>query len=255
MPGDERAPELDPRGTQLDAADAERLLAGGNIEILGLMPRSSNYTFLAKVVPERPEDPEVLAIYKPRRGEQPLWDFPDGTLANREVAAFRVATQLGWPFVPPTVLRDGPEGPGSVQLFLEFDPQQHFFTLFDHHESEFRQVAVFDAIANNADRKGGHTLLAHDGRVFVIDHGVCFNAAPKLRTVIWEFEGEPIEADLLADLERLRASLDAGSLGRDLAALLTREEIDATLRRTGELLASKVFPSPGDELPYPWPAI
>jgi len=255
MPGDERAPELDPRRTPLVADDAERLLSDGHLELLGLMPRSSNYTFLAKVRPGRAEDPEVLGIYKPRRGENPLWDFPDGTLANREVAAFRVAKELGWPLVPPTVLRDGPEGPGSLQLFQEFDAEHHFFTLLPGREPEFRRIAAFDAVANNADRKGGHTLLGLDGRVFVIDHGVCFNVDPKLRTVIWEFEGEAIGADLLADIERMRTSLDDGPLHRELSALLRPDEVAATRRRAEGLLTSKVFPSPGEGHPYPWPPI
>jgi len=174
-----------------------RLLTEGDMEILGLMPRASNYTFLTRI---RLGDDECHAVYKPRDGEAPLWDFPDGTLCKREVAAFVVAASLGWPSVPPTVLRDGPEGVGSAQLFVDFDPRHHFFTLQEQRADDFRRVAAFDAIVNNADRKGGHCLLGRDGVIYVIDHGVCFGASPKLRTVIWDFAGDPIPAELLDDL-------------------------------------------------------
>jgi hypothetical protein len=248
MSGDERPPRLtledDPR-----AAVLER----GDLEILGLLPRSSNYTFLARVV--APGE-EALAVYKPRAGETPLWDFPNGTLGLREVAAYRVARALGWPRVPPTVYRDGPEGPGSVQLFREFDPEQHYFTLLEGREEVFRRIALFDVVVNNADRKGGHCLLATDGEVFVIDHGVCFSSVPKLRTVIWEFGGEELEDDLARDLERVAGQLDAGGpLARDLSPLLGDREILATRRRALALLDARRLPRPAGDRPYPWPAI
>jgi hypothetical protein len=248
MPGDERAPRLTLAG------DAEiRLLQRGELRILGLLPRSSNYTFLAEVAAD---SEEALAVYKPRAGEAPLWDFPEGTLGLREVAAYRVARELGWPRVPPTLYREGPEGPGSVQLFVEFDVQHHYFTLLRGREDVFRKVALFDAVVNNADRKGGHCLLAGDGGVFVIDHGVCFSAMPKLRTVIWEFAGEPIDEDLLGDLYRVRAGLHAGGeLRAQLVPLLRSQEIEAIERRLAALLDAPRFPEPGGERPYPWPAI
>jgi len=212
--------------------ETARLLSDGELEILGLLPRASNYTFLAKVTGE---GADILAVYKPRAGEAPLWDFPGGTLCRREVAAYRVARALGWPSVPPTVLREGPEGPGSVQLFVEFDPHEHYFTMLERRADEFRRVALFDAVVNNADRKAGHCLLARDGNVVVIDHGVCFNVVPKLRTVIWDFAGEPIP-EPLADL------LDEG-------------EVAATARRARDLVRAGRFPQPGPGRPYPWPAV
>jgi uncharacterized repeat protein (TIGR03843 family) len=231
------------------------VLAVGELEILGLMPRSSNYTFLASVHGDGDDD--VMAIYKPRRGEIPLWDFPDGTLAQREVAAYVVSRWLGWPFVPPTVLREGPEGIGSAQLFIEFDPQEHYFTMQDDHVDEFRDVALFDAVINNADRKAGHCLHALDGRIFLIDHGVCFNRDDKLRTVIWEYLGEAIAPGRLDDLKRLSAALDdpTEALRSHLDDLLSADEIEATRARVDALIDAGTFPEPGDERPYPWPPI
>ncbi|MGQ0668132.1 MAG: SCO1664 family protein [Actinomycetota bacterium] len=229
-----------------------RVLTDGDLEILGLLPRASNYTFLAKV---SGVGPETLAVYKPRAGEAPLWDFPDGTLCRREVAAYLVARALGWPSVPPTVLRRGPEGPGSVQLFVDFDPRQHYFTLMQGRADEFRRVALFDAVVNNADRKSGHCLLAADGRVFVVDHGVCFSTAPKLRTVIWDFAGEAIPRPLTDDLRRLAEELRTGPLRDELSELLEVTEVDAAARRSAALIEAGRFPEPGPDRPYPWPAV
>jgi uncharacterized repeat protein (TIGR03843 family) len=229
-----------------------RLLSEGEMEILGLMPRASNFTFLARV---RMGDDVTHAVYKPRDGEAPLWDFPDGTLCSREVAAYLVSSALGWPSVPPTVLRDGPAGPGSVQLFVEFDPHEHFFTLQARRVEDFQRVACFDAVVNNADRKGGHCLLGEDDRIHVIDHGVCFAAAPKLRTVIWDFAGDPIPEALLADVRRVAAELREGPLCAGLGALLDREEVEATAARADRLVRVGRFPHPGSERPYPWPAV
>jgi hypothetical protein len=247
MPSDERAPRL-----TLEARAVDRVLQTGEIEILGLLPRSSNYTFLARVTGS---DGELLAVYKPRRGESPLWDFPEGTLGRREVAAFVVARELGWPAVPTTVFRDGPEGPGSLQRFVEFDPGEHYFTLIQGREDVFRRIALFDAVVNNADRKGGHTLLSMSGEVFVIDHGVCFHAQPKLRTVIWEFAGERVGEPLLADLDRLRGAMAEGAPREELDALLRPGEVTAFERRVDGILLDPRFPEPGDGRPYPWPAI
>lgn len=229
-------------------------LAHGELTILGLMPNSSNYTFLAKA---ETSEGSVLTIYKPRRGEIPLWDFPDGTLAQREVAAYVVARALGWPKVPPTILRDGPEGIGSAQLFVAFDPEEHYFTLQESHVDTFRDVALFDAAINNADRKGGHCLLSEDGSIFVIDHGVCFNEEDKLRTVIWDHAGEPIDAGRLEDLARLAAALDdlVDPIRLELEALLSSEEIDALRGRLDSLVADRRYPQPGPGRPYPWPPV
>ena len=254
MPGSERPRPLVSVSTDDEAA--LRLLSGGELEIVGLLPRSSNYTFLAKVANGQGQGQgQTLAVYKPEAGEAPLWDFPDGTLHRREVAAYLVARALGWPGVPPTVLRDGPEGPGSVQLFVEFDPAQHYFTLLERMPDEFRRVALFDVVVNNADRKAGHTLLSTDGRVFVIDHGVCFHPAPKLRTVIWDFAGEEVPENLMDDLRGLEAKLREEPLAGDLARLLAPEEVEAIKRRLARLVRTARFPEPGPDTRYPWPVV
>lgn len=251
MPGDERPPGI-LRSPSAPDARPLGLLERGDLEPLGLLPRSTNYTFLARV---SDGDEQALAVYKPRAGEAPLWDFPEGTLHRREVAAFVLADALGWPRVPPTVLRDGPRGPGSVQLFVEFDPRQHYFTMQDDRPDEFRRVALFDVIANNADRKSGHCLLSSDGEVFSVDHGVCFHEQPKLRTVIWDFAGEPIPQGMLDDLRALRARLAAGPLRETLAGLLSPAEVDAVERRLSDLVERGRFPHPGPGRPYPWPVV
>ena len=228
------------------------LLEHGEMRTLGLMPRASNYTFLAEVTDG---DRTALAVYKPREGEAPLWDFPDGTLCRREVAAYEVARELGWPNVPATVMRDGPHGPGSVQAFVRSDPRQHFFTLRESREDDFRRVAAFDVVVNNADRKGGHCLLGEDGAIWVVDHGVCFSTEPKLRTVIWEFADDPIPRELAADLRRLSGELATGLLRQRLSGLLSRREVDACRKRADRLIEKGRFPSPGTHRPYPWPPV
>ncbi len=232
--------------------DVWPVLAGGELEVLGLLPRSSNYTFLARA--SAGED-STLVVYKPRRGETPLWDFPEGTLCQREVAAYVVARALGWPEVPPTLMRDGPEGEGSVQLFVEFDPAQHYFTMFEERPDDFRRIAAFDMVVNNADRKSGHCLCSTDDRVFVVDHGVCFSTEPKLRTVIWDFAGEPIPPELREDARRVAAGLAGGDLRAELAGLLDEAEIDATARRALAVAEAERFPHPTGGRPYPWPPV
>jgi hypothetical protein len=236
--------------TALAEQDALPLLERTRLEILGLLPRSSNYTFLARAT----DADDVLVVYKPRAGEAPLWDFPDGTLCHREVAAYVVSRAIGWPNVPPTILRDGPEGVGSVQLFVPFDPDQHYFTLAETRLDDFRTVAAFDAVVNNADRKAGHCLLSQEGDVFVVDHGVCFHQAPKLRSVIWEFAGEPLDDHVVEGLRRLLEGL-RGDLGAELAPLLARAEIGAIEARAERLLRGGCYPTPGPGRPYPWPVV
>jgi hypothetical protein len=228
-------------------------MAAGDLEILGLLPRSSNYTFLARA---GEGDDAVLVVYKPRRGEIPLWDFPEGTLCQREVAAYVVARSLGWPNVPPTILRDGPEGVGSVQRFVPFDPEAHYFTLEPERADDFRRVALFDVVVNNADRKGGHCLLGEDDAIWVIDHGVCFSEEPhKLRTVIWEHVGEVIEPALLEDLRRFDRETTDGPVGDTLGVLLAEGELAAMHARIEAVLAAGRFPEPGPGRPYPWPPV
>lgn len=233
------------------------LLRDGTLTLEGLMPWSSNYTFLGRIGngPER-----TVVIYKPIRGEQPLWDFPRGTLARRETAAYQVSRALRWNLVPPTVLRRGPHGLGSVQLFAEADQDAHYFTF--QKDPAFRRVlqalALFDVLCNNADRKAGHCLAAGPGRIVAIDQGLCFNAEPKLRTVIWDFAGEPIPADLAADLKQFQRALLApqSDLVADLAELLSRGEIASLRHRLAELLEEGTFPAPPeDRRPYPWPLV
>jgi len=232
---------------------AIKLLAEGDIELHGLLPWSSNYTFLITV-----SDGELkaTAVYKPCRGERPLWDFPEGTLAMREVAAYLVSESLGWALVPPTILRDGPHGPGMVQLYMDVDHEQHYFTFGDRHVKEARRVAVFDAIINNADRKAGHLLEDSEGRVWAIDHGVCFSPEPKLRSVIWDFAGQPIPPGMLHDLREFRHQLGRQSeFVHSLEKLLDPEEIEAMRRRLDRLIAKGKFPLPGSDRHYPWPPI
>ena len=240
-------------GATIGANDSSAI-GSGRLEVLGLLPNSSNYTFLARAA--APDGEQVLAVYKPHRGESPLWDFPDGSLGRREVAAFVVAQALGWPNVPPTLLREGPQGPGSVQLFVPFEPQEHYFTLQGRFADEFRAIAAFDLVVNNADRKGGHCLLGEDGRVWAIDHGVCFHEEPKLRTVIWEYIDEPIPQGLVDDIGSFGEHLAEGRAPRhDLEGLLGEAEIDALGRRIEAVVARPVFPSPDVERPYPWPPV
>ena len=234
------------------APETLTLLETGDLEVLGLLPRASNFTFLARV---SSGGEQTLAVYKPRSGEAPLWDFPEGSLAAREVAAFVVASELGWPRVPPTVLRDGPQGPGSVQRFVAFDPERHYLTMQAERPDEFRRVALFDVVVNNADRKSGHCLLGEDGELFVVDHGVCFHEEPKLRTVIWEFAGEPIPPDAGGDLEAFGARMRSDPLEARLRTLLSPAEVEATVDRLRELLRSGRFPEPGPGRPFPWPVV
>jgi Phosphatidylinositol 3- and 4-kinase len=229
-----------------------RVLGIGELEVLGLLPNASNHTFLARA---KSADEELLAVYKPRRGEAPLWDFPEGTLCAREVAAYVVSRALGWPNVPATVLRDGPYGVGSVQRFVPHDPEEHYFTLAERFPEEFRRVAAFDMVINNADRKSGHCLLGEDGRIFLVDHGVCFSDEPKLRTVIWDFIGDPLEEGTRADVRRLAGEIRGGQVRDELANLLAPVELGALTERADTVAAAVRFPEPGQDRPFPWPPI
>ena len=224
------------------------LLAEGEIEVKGRMPWSSNGTFLVTVCRAGEASP---AVYKPVRGERPLWDFPDG-LYRREVAAYRLSEALGWNLVPETIVRhDAPFGEGSLQRFVEADFSEHYFTLLDRDDlgPQLRRIAVFDLLANNADRKSGHCLLAPGGHVWAIDHGVCFHREAKLRTVIWDFAGEAVAADLLADVSRV--ALDPPPLDD----LLAPAEQEALTRRAALVVARGRFPEPTSDRPYPWPMV
>jgi len=244
---------IDPRADRPDEARTLSLLEGGAIEVLGLIPYSSNYTFLTKV--SAGED-AVNAVYKPARGERPLWDFPDGSLAAREVAAWRVSA-ASWGIVPPTVLReDAPLGRGSLQLFIPHDPDRHYFALMDDHLDELAAFAAFDAVLNNADRKAGHVIEDSSGSLWAVDHGLTFHEEPKLRTVIWAFAEERLTPAIRTQLEALGGALaDDAELGAELSELLTAEEAAATLERVEALLVEDRFPAPQGPRPLPWPLI
>ncbi len=245
----------DEQSTPVTLERVLQLLAQGELDLTGLMPDSSNYTFLTEV---KDETLSLLAIYKPRRGERPLWDFPRGTLCRREAAAFTVSTALGWNIVPPTVLRDAePHGTGSPQLYIENDPEAHYFALRGKYDEEFKRIAAFDILVNNADRKGGHILLGSDGRIWGIDHGITFHTESKLRTVIWEYAGQSIPDELVVDLQSLKERMaDANdSLPTLLHELLDKQEIVAFRRRLERLILRSQFPTPGGGRSMPWPPI
>jgi uncharacterized repeat protein (TIGR03843 family) len=247
LSGDERAPHA------TDLNDPATL-ATGELEVLGALPDSSNAALLVRC--HGPGEP-VVAVYKPQRGEAPLWDFPDGTLHRREVAAFELSRALGWPKIPATVLRDGPFGVGSVQRFIRFDPSEHFFTMEERRGDIFRLVALFDLVANNADRKAGHCLLDDDGDIWMIDHGLCFSVEPKLRTVIWSFIGEAIPAGAAEDVRRVADDLAGGGpLARTFGELLDPDEIETTRARAEAVASLDAFPEPEPGArPFPWPPI
>ncbi|MCD9625094.1 SCO1664 family protein [Rhabdothermincola salaria] len=233
-----------------DELSLRPVLEHGALEIIGRMPWSSNGTFLAEACLDGRTE---RAIYKPHRGERPLWDFPDG-LYRREVAAYELSHALGWDLVPLTVLREeGPLGVGSLQAFVEADFEQHYFTLLEdeEHHPTFRRLAAFDFVANNTDRKGGHCLLGPGGRIWGIDNGLSFHAEFKLRTVIWDFAGEPLDPDAIADLRRL---VDDG-LPEPLAALLGTFERDALVTRARALVREGTLPVDPTGHRYPWPLV
>ena len=208
--------------------------------------------------PRSIEDGDLLAVWKPTIGERPLFDFPIGTLTRREVATHLVSEVLGWGIVPPTLLRDGPFGEGMVQLWIDVDPAADVIAMLAEDDPRLRRVAVLDAIVNNTDRKAGHLLPMPGGHLHAVDHGVTFSVVPKLRTVLWAWEGEPFDDDELAGLARIAEGLGPaaapGPLARALRQLLAAPEVEATRARVDELLASRRFPSPNPDWPaVPWP--
>ena len=234
--------------------EAVELLRTGEVRVLGRLPWSSNATFLVDVSPlDDPEaEPTLQAVYKPVRGERPLHDFPPG-LYRREAAAYELSAALGWDLVPPTVVRDGPLGPGSLQLFVLADFEQHYFTLRERPELHpaLRRLCAFDMVANAADRKGGHVLLESGDHIWAIDNGLCFHAVFKLRTVLWDFAGDPLP-------DEVRDSLDL--LCRDgppaaLADLLAPDECSAVAARSETLLSDGRFPTDPSGRRWPWPVV
>jgi hypothetical protein len=242
----------------LDPATAIDLLRTGELSVVGRLWASSNNAMLCLVTKPCPDPvPDLVAacIYKPVMGERPLDDFPDETLANREVAAWVASEATGWNIVPPTVLREGPFGPGMVQLWIRPDPEVDPVELVVGNDARLRRIAVFDAAVNNTDRKAGHLLPVPGGHIYGVDHGVTFSPVPKLRTVLWGWRGEPFHDDETAVLRVLRDGLD-GDLGRTLAELLDPIEVRATARRLEALLATGLFPQPDPRRPaLPWPPV
>ncbi|MGO9407736.1 MAG: SCO1664 family protein [Acidimicrobiales bacterium] len=246
MPEDERPPPA----ADLSGPAWLELLAEGELEVLGRLPWSSNYSFLAMV---RLRGIEQRAVYKPGRGERPLWDYPGG-LFRREVAAYELSAALALGIVPETVLRlEGPHGEGSVQRFVDADFAEHYFTLLNEplHHAQLRRIAAFDLLINNGDRKGGHLIIDWERRIWGIDHGLCFHVEGKLRTVMWDFAGEELPAEVLAACE-----LVVDSIPDPVAALLEGDECAALRRRAVRLLRKPLFPSPReDHRAYPWPLV
>jgi uncharacterized repeat protein (TIGR03843 family) len=233
-----------------------KTLQYGDLTLEGQFVTGSNYTFLGKVCLE---ELDLRVVYKPVRGELPLWDFPTNTLAKREVAAYVLDHALGWDQVPPTVFREeGPLGRGSAQLYIDHDPDNHYFTFNEITRQRLRPAVLFDLIANNADRKGGHFLLDANEHIWLIDHGICFHEEDKLRTVVWDFAGETIPEPLMQDLRSLLDKLadPHGSVVSELLCYLSDREIEAIRKRVKMLLHEKHFPTPGNRRrPYPWPPV
>lgn len=232
-------------------------LRHGEMREEGLLPYSSNHSFLVVI---HGAEHALPAVYKPQRGESPLWDFEWGTLCKREAAAYVVSRALNWDLVPPTVLRGGTRGLGSVQFFVDNDADEHYFTVQEdaRFAETFRRLSLFDFVINNADRKSGHCLVGSDERVWAIDHGICFHDEYKLRTVIWEFAEEPIEPDALEALYRLSCSLvePDDPTREELSALLTRAELNALRERLDQLIRAATYPSPSPfRRNFPWPPV
>ena len=237
-----------------DEPQVDALLERAAVEKVELLPSGSNYVFAMFL--RDPEGGRGVAVYKPRRGEAPLHDFPDGTLYRRERAAYLVSEALGWRIVPPTVVRDGPHGVGSVQLFIEHRPRASYFTMKGARDADLRRFAVFDIVANNADRKGGHCLEAPDDRIWGIDHGLTFHNQRKLRTVIWDYAGERVEDELLQPVARLLDGIHRGSDGLgELSDLLSAREVRALCERIERLLEERTYPQPPAWRPVPWPPL
>ncbi|MEV6314934.1 SCO1664 family protein [Streptomyces sp. NPDC051776] len=275
------APErIPPRGSLTEDSAVCELLAEGELTVRGRIREASNAVLHCAV---ELDGRSAACVYKPVAGERPLWDFPDGSLARREVAAYEISRATGWGLVPPTVLRDGPYGEGMCQLWIEADPSEELLALVEGEEpgegwkaigfaevagggaallvhaddQRLRRLAVLDAVINNADRKGGHLLPTVDGRLYVIDHGVTFNAEDKLRTLLWGWAAEPLTDEALEVLRRLSSDLDGdGALAARLSGLITFEELDALRTRVGGLLRTGRHPEPSGAWPaVPWPPV
>ncbi len=254
-PGSNKTIDLPEAAATPEPARVLEVLQNGDITIQGEFVWGSNYTFLAEVCGD---GLTLRGVYKPTRGEQPLWDFPAESLARRETAAYVVSTALGWGFVPPTVYRtSGPIGAGSLQLFIEHDPEKHYFNMKKSDRQQLRPVVLFDLIINNADRKGSHLLFDQHDHLWLIDHGICFHEDDKYRTVIWDFASQAIPQDLREDMHSfLQLLAPKKTLYGELQALLSTPEINALAARTEHLITLNRFPQPDpQERSFPWPPL
>ena len=216
------------------------IIRHGKLESCRLIAAGSNYTFLVEV---RLDDRCIPAIYKPRDGESPLWDFPEGTLYKREYAAYLLSQVLGWDFIPFTVVREGPYGIGTVQRYVDHDPRQNYYTLSEGNAAQLRTIACFDLVANSTDRKANHLIVDPNGKLWSIDHGLTFHANTKIRTVIWDFSGEPIPETLLAQLAIFEKQLlNPQDRLEELLALLRPEEAASLQQRLTWVLTERVYP-------------
>lgn len=231
-----------------------KLLSQASSDACDLVPRGSNYTFLVKLSVNG--DKLGYGIYKPSKGERPLWDFPYGSLYKREYAAYLLSEALAWHIVPPTTLWEGPHGIGSLQMFINNEPGITYFELRETNIPEVKRVAAYDSMANNADRKGGHTIKDLKGRVWSIDHGLTFNTEHKLRTVIWDFAGDPIPPESLGDIERIHTEFSGqGGLAEMLHGVLDEVEIEALSERIRGLIKDPFLPYPRSRWDVPWPLV
>lgn len=252
-PEPDPVPPADRRPEGVDSAAVLDVLRCGRVTVAGRLVDASNATLYCAV---ELGGVALNAVYKPVTGERPLWDFPDGTLAGREVAAYAVSAATGWDIVPPTVHREGPFGPGMCQLWIDVDETVDLVALARSDSAALRRMAVLDAVINNADRKGGHLLPTRDGAVFGVDHGVCFAVEDKLRTLLWRWRGRPLTEEAVAVLGDLRDRLAGGAdeLCAVLATHLTRAEVTATRHRIERLLRTGRHPQPSEDWPaIPWP--
>ncbi|MEI6044043.1 MAG: hypothetical protein WCS37_06595 [Chloroflexota bacterium] len=228
------------------------IMQRGNFGPLKLVPWGSNYTFITSLADEE-TGAEYAVIYKPRRGEVPLWDFPNGTLYKREYAAYLVSEALGWHFIPPVTIRDGPHGSGTVQLFIDVNENAQYYEFRENHAHELKRIAIFDLITNNADRKAAHCLLGLDGYIWGIDHGLCFNSVPKLRTIIWDYSGQPIPEDICHDLlEFVTAPARVANLRHQLEELLEEREVELFFQQLKQIVEGGVFPGLSSRRQIPW---
>jgi uncharacterized repeat protein (TIGR03843 family) len=237
-----------------DVENAVRLLRHGDLTVEGRLVAATNATLYCSI---SFDGMSGHCVYKPVSGERPLWDFPDGTLAGREVAAYLVSEAMGWQVVPPTIHRDGPFGPGMAQLWIDGDPEVDTLALSRSGDDRaIRRMSVFDAVVNNADRKIGHLLPVVGGHVYGCDHGVCFSTEYKLRTVLWQWRGKNLTAEAVEGLKRVLSAFSKGPLAGELSGLITREEVDATRKRVELMLRHRIHPYPSEDWPaIPWPPV